>query len=624
MIRKIGNAAIFFLKRYWLILVLLLFLFTNYITQVGDEVVYEDEISSSVNHEISFPFDEITGFAIRDNNGENSAFYEEEAISFTICLSYQDELIWDGTYEDVRLQVAQFTEIVGDVLLVAQLKEGESYQVDCYSPDVDLSNVSVRFYGERRDFLDIYLVIGLLSVIVLGGAITVLDRLDRIEIWKVTAGLLLGLGIIWNMVTPPISVPDEKYHLGQAWILSDRILGVEKDREGVMMPEDLNYVRYCHVKQTLYSFYNHLFESDYNDEYMYFEGQLEGAKAPRYAYLAPAVGISIGRVLHLNYEWIMLLGRMANLLLSIVILALAFRVLPFGARGVFAVVFFPMSINLLGSLSYDSLNLALSILFFAICMECIYKKETISWKDILKLTLVAAAFIPIKVIYLPMVFLCALIPVSRYGSKKKWAIGNGVICIGSCLILCIQRASAVLEVLAADTDIYHSATMKDIAPSGYNLEWVINNPLETIEIFIRTIYEYGDSFVLTAIGSRFNDIAPSMLLVFVLLFFFVLLSLGERRENANDPGTRCVTGGIGASIIILAMASMFFGFIDFGADVITGVQGRYMLPVFLLFPLMNKWNTIRAKKKAMDMIMKLVVVVDIVIFVEIFTQTLKL
>ena len=106
--------------------------------------------------------------------------------------------------------------------------------------------------------------------------------------------------------------------------------------------------------------------------------------------------------------------------------------------------------------------------------------------------------------------------------------------------------------------------------------------------------------------------------------FFVLLSLGERRENANDPGTRCVTGGIGASIIILAMASMFFGFIDFGADVITGVQGRYMLPVFLLFPLMNKWNTIRAKKKAMDMIMKLVVMVDIVIFVEIFTQTLKL
>ena len=78
MAQKIRNAVIITIKRYWLVLVLLLFFFTNYITQVEDVVAYEDVISSALNHEIRFPFDEITGFAIRDNNEANKAVYETD------------------------------------------------------------------------------------------------------------------------------------------------------------------------------------------------------------------------------------------------------------------------------------------------------------------------------------------------------------------------------------------------------------------------------------------------------------------------------------------------------------------------------------------------------------------
>ena len=622
MVQKLRNAVIITIKRYWLVLALLLFFFTNYITQVEDVVAYEDVISSALNHEIRFPFDEITGFAIRDNNEANKAVYETDPISFTICLSYEDELIWDGTYEDVWLQTSYFTEIVDDVLLAAQLKTGETYQVDCYSTDVDLSDVSVRFYGEKRDFSNIYLAICIVSAVVLAGAITAIDRMGKIRMSRIAAGLLLGLAIVWNMVTPPIAVTDEEYHLGHAWIISDRILGINE--EVPMVPGDLNYVRYCHVKQTLYSFYDHLFDRNYNDEHMRFDGQLEGMHVPWYAHLAPAVGITIGRILNLNYEWIMILGRMTSLLLAISIIALAFRLLPFGEEGVLAVTLFPMSINLLGSLSYDSLNLALAILFFSMCMNCIYKKGAMTWKDILILTLVAGIFIPIKIIYLPMIFLCALIPISKYGSKLKWAIGNSIICIGSCLILFIQRASEVITVLAADADMQNSVAAQDITPFGYTMEWVIKNPMETVKIFIRSIYEYGDSYVLTAVGSRFNDVTISTVLIFCLLLFFLLLSLGGARKTVNNIVTQFVTGGIGISVVILAMASMFFAFIDFGADVITGVQGRYMLPVFLLFPFMNKWNVIRVGKTVQDTIIKLLVMVDIMVFIEIFTQTLRM
>lgn len=618
-----------FIKKYYLVFLLLIFFFINYKVKVEDAVVYEDVVSSAVSYEVAFPFQEITGFAIRDNNAENREIYENQDVSFEITLFYGEEVVWQERYDGVHLQTAYFTEISNDAPVLADIMEGETYRVQCVSEDVDLSDASVRFYGERRSFQNIYSFISIVSAVVLAGAITAIDHLDKIGMARALFGILLGLGILWNMVTPPISVPDEEYHLGQAWMVSDRILGVKRESEdALMVPEDINFVRYCQVKQTLYSFYDHLFDSEYNDIYMPFDGQLHGSRIPGYAHLIPGIGITVGRILNLNYEWIMLLGRLANLLFTSLLIALAVKMMPFGEKGIFALALFPMSVNLLGSMSYDSLNLALSILFFAMCMNYICKKERICWKHILGLTLVAAVFVSIKVIYLPMVLLCFLIPVSKFGSGKKWMLGNGVICAGSCLILGLQRLPEIAGMLGISfgrkaAEAAQQAGTELAEPDGYTLGWVFDNLGETIKIFIRSIYEYGDSYVMTAIGSRFNDVTISTVLIFALLLFFILLSLGDNQEFGNPYLVGGTAIGIAAMVVALGMASMFFAFIDYGAYVITGVQGRYFLPLFLLFPLAVNRNVLQIRPSAQHAIMKWLITVDMVVFMAVFTDTLR-
>lgn len=618
------------IKKYYLIFILLFFFMINYKVKVEDTVVYEDVVSSAVSYEVTFPFKEITGFAIRDNNAENQKIYENQNIDFEILLSLDGQIIWQEQYEEVQLRASFFTEISQDALFPVDVIEGEVYQVRCYSENADLSNVSVRFYGESKSFQYIYLLICIASAIALAGAIIVINNLNKIGMAKAVFGILVGLGILWNMVTPPISVPDEEYHLGQAWIVSDRILGVESENGDVLMvPEDINFVRYCQVKQTLYSFYDHLFDSEYNDIYMPFDGQLSGSRVPGYAHLIPGIGIAIGRILHLNYEWIMLLGRMTNLLFTSLLIAFAVKIMPFGKKGIFALALFPMSVNLLGSLSYDGLNLALSILFFALCMNYICKKESIHWKNVLGLTLVAAVFVSIKVIYLPMVILCFLIPVSKLGSKMKWILGNGIICAGSCLILGIQRLSEITGMLGISsggqlsTVAQQAGAEEFIELNRYTVGWVLNNPVDTIKIFIRSIYEYGDSYLMTAIGSRFNDVTISTILIFGLLLIFILLALGDNEEFGNKYLVSGTAAGISVMVIVLAMASMFFAFIDYGAYVITGVQGRYFLPLFLLFPLIINRKIVEIRLSAQYTLMKLFVVIDMVIFMAVFTETLR-
>lgn len=618
------------LSKFALVILVLFFLIVNYKIKVEEVVVYEDVVASAIDGKIEFPFENISGFAVRDNNKENQSIYENHQISFELGLYKDGEEIWKEKYEAVQLHATYFVEIVNGTPDMIEVEKGESYQIQVTSADVDLTNVSVRFYGDQKNFGAIYLAISIVSLLLMIMAIIAIDRINTWRLERVFLVLLLGLGILWNMVTPPISVPDEEYHLGQAWMVSDRLLGTTPE-EGVelMVPEDINFVRYCQVKQTLYSFYDHLWDADYNSEYMIFDGQLDGSNVPFYSHLIPGIGIAIGRILNLNYEWIMICGRMASLLAASLLIAWTIRIIPFGEKNIFAVSLFPMSINLLGSLSYDSLNLAFIILFFAMCMNCIYAKKKMEWKDVLSLALIAALFVPIKVIYLPIVLLCCLIPISKYGSKVKWLLGSGAICLSACSILAIQRFSEVIGMLGislqqevtSEAQQYVSEVLTE--PARYTFQWVLNNPVDTIKIFINTLYECGDSYLMTAVGSRFNDVTISTILIFGLLLIYILLSLNGNKADGHGFLTKIAAGGISLSILGLAMVSMFFAYTNYGDYLIAGVQGRYLLPIFLVLPLLIRPNVVKVKDSSEHALMKLFIAIDIVVFLAIFTETLR-
>ena len=88
-----------------------------------------------------------------------------------------------------------------------------------------------------------------------------------------------------------------------------------------------------------------------------------------YMYYLPALGITIGRVLHFGSMLTFLLGRFFNLLLYTALVGLAIKVIPKGKMILFMVAMLPMSLQQAASFSYDAMINATSILVLAFTVK---------------------------------------------------------------------------------------------------------------------------------------------------------------------------------------------------------------------------------------------------------------
>ena len=99
-----------------------------------------------------------------------------------------------------------------------------------------------------------------------------------------------------------------------------------------------------------------------------------------------------------------------------------------------------MSLELAGSFSYDCLVNALCFLFIGYTMHLIYKKEIVTWKDILFLAAIAGIMAPCKIAYIFVCGICFLIPKKKF-RKKQYFIGCGMIMASGVVFLIIERMS---------------------------------------------------------------------------------------------------------------------------------------------------------------------------------------
>lgn len=79
----------------------------------------------------------------------------------------------------------------------------------------------------------------------------------------------------------------------------------------------------------------------------------------------------------------------------------------------------------------------------------------------------------------------------------------------------------------------------------------------------------------------------------------------------------------GAGILFLIMTVMFLLWIDFGDNVIEGVNGRYLLPWLVCLPLLVKNKTFSIKKDITVQALTGMVFLNIVIMLLIFGDLLR-
>ncbi len=307
------------------------------------------------------------------------------------------------------------------------------------------------------------------------------------------------------------------------------------------------------------------------------------------AYVMPALGITLARLIGLNSLGLMFLGRFFNLLLFVVTGYLAVKKLPFGKEVLFGATLLPAVMTLSASFSYDAFILAGIFYFTAYCLHLAYAAEAVRAVDVLALAGIMAAVGPCKMIYTVFMGLCLLIPVKKFSGWGRWTASA---------IFVLFAWAAVMVLVNSQTVASYATEMGNYiewaGEPGYSLTELIHRPVHFMKLFFNTLMWQLEYWHMTLIGAYLGNIDTVLDVPYLFVVFF---STGLLILALRKPGDKLVlTGGKRIWIWFLcllcagaAMFSMLLAWTPVSSRIICGVQGRYFLP-FLPVLLMSLKN----------------------------------
>ena len=256
----------------------------------------------------------------------------------------------------------------------------------------------------------------------------------------------LALGVTFTYVTPALVAPDEYTHLAAAYELASTWSGqTAADEDGNLLLRECDAAHFgtktgdigvLAYKDEAIAETSEPGSPDVLTTHSEVKaGQGSGS------YLAQALGIRLARAQGKNFYTMLLYGRLANLILYLLLAALAVWLAPISLRGLFAcVALLPMPLQLAASLSPDAAVLGLVFSFTALCLR-LWGEKAVWWQKILLIVL-GGLTAPGKAIYLPVILLCLLIPAENLtydGNPTVKFLGEEL--PGGC---CIHAATLVL------------------------------------------------------------------------------------------------------------------------------------------------------------------------------------
>lgn len=425
------------------------------------------------------------------------------------------------------------------------------------------------------------------------------------------------LGILYLLVLPPLSAPDEISHFMGAYQLSSRMLG--KDANAVtghvlVRPQDiwLEDVEDCweyeasedgYLQPTAETTADSAYLGETLTEKTYKTIWQQGILGQRHplaaredmgqsmilspyppvvttpvAYIPQAFGICLARLFHWNAIMLAYMGRLGNLLFFVAMTFFAMRRLPFGKEALFGVALLPMTLHLSASFSYDVMILGCMFYLTAVCLDLAYEKERVRAADVAVIAALMAAAGPCKLIYGVLMGLCLLIPVEKFGGWKPWALS------AACVFLAWGLSMTLIN---GQTIVSYATETENVVPwaqeEGYSLTLLLHRPLQAARMFYQTFLWQAEYYHMTMIGAYLGnlDTVLDVPYLVVAVFTVCLLCLAMKKPGERQVmsvGNRVWAAALCGLCGLAAMASMLIAWTPLSSQVISGVQGRYFLP----------------------------------------------
>lgn len=429
----------------------------------------------------------------------------------------------------------------------------------------------------------------------------------------VAYGSVLGLScLLFAVAFPPFSVADEYHHYLSSYWLSECVTGeAEWSRpDTISMRAD---------DWELYSNYGARGEaSDYQqftidaaayqrvfDEFSLGKQHDGEVSVPSYAMfgftlgnenalakLGSVVGILLAKLLGFGAYPLFYLGRIFSAAFFVACAIAAVCITPVGKNVFMVVSLLPMALQLAGSYSYDGGTIGLSFVFIALALKAMLGEGKLDSKDLIALAVFAVLLSPCKAVYVLEVALVLFIPAKRFTSRRISVVYKiGVLALAAASVS-IAKLSMIASVSVG------TSTFAFPGQTTFSIADLLSSPFSAIALIFRTLDVSGDYYWTTAMGSDLGWLQVNLRMPAFLMGAYVIVLLYTVQRSTDDPTElvlwqRVVFFLLAVAVWFAVMLSMTVSWTPDNAEIIQGIQGRYILPVLPLLLLCLRTRSIR-------------------------------
>lgn len=451
------------------------------------------------------------------------------------------------------------------------------------------------------------------------------SRISQNNIPKLFVITAFFLGIIFLFASPLFTGSDEHNHYYRIYEITEgTFITPTENQVGSKLPKSLHKVflnggghntkiKYDNIKDMFkekleneqFEQYGLMWSSDYSNTALY---------SPA-SYVPQVIGFFIGKTLNLNPYIIGILGRIINLITYVIIGYFCLKIIPKYSFYCFLILISPNMISLATTLSADAFTIMTIFLFISIIIKIKNNSEKIEVKTRLLLIVLSILISLCKIVYFPFVFFLFFLPKEIF--KKKIKEKNLFIII----TILISFSLSLLWIKTTEGIFLISYDKSELQRA-----FILSNPIEYFTIFFRSyassIINYIDEIF---VGSRmYHSQVKISIIISITYIILVIKSLEMEKENYNFSNvSRFIIVNIILIIIVLISTAIYVQntaqYFSVGNSIITGIQGRYFIPLLFFIPFIIK-KPFSNHLLYYDQLYKYSLAINIVVLFHIFAQ----
>ncbi len=424
------------------------------------------------------------------------------------------------------------------------------------------------------------------------------------------AGTIFGL--LFMCLMPPLTIGDECRHYDTAYEMSNKMLGVKSAPGFVakratdlsLVPDDM----FQNDNQTLFNYYETIWPHVFNE--LQKPKDLSITNAYPYAntittypflFILSSLGITVGRLLKLNFLFTFLLGRFFNLAFFILVTYFALKKQTVAKNFFCFSALLPMLLHQVASFSYDSMLITVSLFFIMSVTEFAYNPDKkLSIPSFIILCLSAFFIAPAKTLYFPIIALIFTINSKSFKQSKNWLLLPTLVILSAVLGVitnhCISRmmtfvnnpVTGIGSTLPSLESVNNYDSLKYLSKTS--VLWIVSHPFQYIYILLNSCRERLSYWIMT-LGGRYlgwEAIPMNELLIYSMCGMIVWQLVRKTDGIKTTLKNRIISIAIFVTIFLAILTGQFMMGIDPISPVIVGVQGRYLIPIVPLIFLFRK------------------------------------